>query len=220
MAMIKNPSNMPMQVLSNPWKERHDLAVTQNTIKQILKDGTPNWVRWPKDYKQFAMETYLADREVSETMASRYKMEKQEELLNTVARKVNPISTREFIRKLRKAGVKCYSIDLGFPPQTVGLWAFKPGSDRVIPVAYLQVPAMVEWSVLRLDPRGLPNGEAFRGWRTVEAELIKKGIISEAKANQIFGRPVDGYVSWRFRQDLYWFRNKRKQDRLDQQTAS
>jgi hypothetical protein len=220
MVMINNPSNMPLQNLSNPWKERHDLAVTQNTIKQILKDGTPNWVRWPKDYKQFATESYLADKEVSETMASRYKMVKQDELLNEVARKVNPISTREFIRKLRNAGVKCYSIDLGFPPQTVGLWAFKPGSDRVIPVCYLQAPAMYEWSILRLDQRGLPNGEAFRGWRTVEAELIKKGIISEARDNQIVGRPVDGYVSWRFRQDLYWFRNKRKQDRLDQQTAS
>jgi hypothetical protein len=210
MEIIKNPSNLPLQNLSDVWKERHDLKVTRETIKQILKDGIPAWYKWPKDYKAFAQETYLADREVSNKMAARFRMDDQELLINEVARRVNPIATREFIYKLRKAGVKCYTIDLGFPPQTVGLWAFKPGSDRVIPIAYCQVPAMVEWSVLRLDHRGLPNGEAFRGWRTVLSQLILKGIISEQKAHEIFGRPVDGPVSRRYRKTLFYFRNRRQ----------
>jgi hypothetical protein len=137
-------------------------------------------------------------------------MEDQEALLNTVARKVNPIRTRNFIEKLRTAGIKCYTIDNGFPPSTVALWAFKPGTDHVVPVCYLQVPAMYEWSVLRLDKRGLPAGESFRGWRTVEVQLIEKGIISEARANEIFGYPADGTVSERFRRNLFWFRNRRE----------
>jgi len=74
----------------------------------------------------------------------------------------------------------------------------------------LQVPACFEWSVLRLDHRGLPNGEAYRGWRTVLSQLILKGIISEQKAHEIFGRPVDGPVSRRYRQTMYWFRNRRE----------
>jgi hypothetical protein len=136
-------------------------------------------------------------------------MEDQELLLNSEARKINPIRTRDFIEKLRNAGVCCYTIDNGFPPATVALWAFKPGTDRVVPVCYLQVPAMYEWSVLRLDKRGMPDGEAFRGWRTVESQLIEKGIVSEARADEIFGKPVDGEVSRRFRRNMFWFRNRR-----------
>ena len=207
---IRNPSNAPLQDLPNAWEGRHDLKVTRETIKKLLSDGTPNWFKWPNDYKAFAQETYLADKEVSERMAARHKMEDQELFLNEIARKVNPISTREFIRKLRKAGVQCYTIDLGYPPQSVGLWAFKPGTDYVVPVCYLQVPAMYEWSILRLDNRGLPNGEAYRGYRTVEVQLVEKGIITEAQANRIFGRPVDGPVSKKFRHTLYWLRNRRR----------
>jgi len=137
-------------------------------------------------------------------------MADQEQLCNEVARKVNPIRTRNFIDKLRENGIKCYTIDNGYPPATVALWAFKPGTDHVVPICYLQIPAMYEWSVLRLDHRGLPNGEAYRGWRTVEVQLIEKGIISEAQAEGIFGRPVDGEVSRRFRQSLYYFRNRKE----------
>jgi hypothetical protein len=194
---------------AGPWGSRHDMSVTQETIKKLLAGGTPNWVRFPKDYKAFAQESLLADREISERMTRRYKMEDQESLLNTVARKVNLISTRDLVQKLRDAGVKCYTIDNAMP-QTVGLWAFKPGTDVVVAIAFFQVPAMCEWSILRLDKRGLPSGEAYRGWRTVESELIKKGIISEVKADEIFGRPVDGPVSKRFRRDMYWFRNRRE----------
>lgn len=207
---IKNPSNVPLQRLPNPWEGRSDLKTTRETIKRLLAGGTPNWVKWPKDYKAMAQESFLADKEVSEAMTKRYKMEDQELLLNTVARKVNPIGTRDFIQKLRSRGISCYTIDNGFPPSTVALWAFKPGTDHVVPVCYLQVPAMYEWSVLRLDKRGMASGESFRGWRTVEVQLIEKGIISEARANEIFGKPVDGEVSRRFRRNLYWFRNRRE----------
>jgi hypothetical protein len=200
----------PLQNLTNPWVGRHDLKTTQETIRKLLAGGTPNWVKWPKDYKAFAQESYLNDREVSERMARRYKMEDQELLLNEQARKVNPIRTRDFVDKLRNARVKCYTIDNGFPPSTVALWAFKPGTDHVVPVCYLQVPAMYEWSILRLDKRGIPSGEAYRGWRTVESQLIEKGIISEARAHEIFGRPVDGEVSRRFRRNMFWFRNRRE----------
>ena len=200
----------PLQNLGDPWKGHHDLKTTRETISKLLAGGTPNWFKWPKDYKAFAQEAVLADKEVSDKMAFRYKMDNQEELLNTVARKVNPIRTRDFIEKLRAAGVKCYTIDNGFPPATVALWAFKPGTDHVVPVCYLQVPAMYEWSVLRLDKRGLSAGEAFRGWRTVEVQLIEKGIISEAQAHEIFGHPTDGVASRRFRKNLYWLRNRRE----------
>src|SRR6267142_6089713 len=108
MAEIIKP---PLQNLANPWEGRHDLKTTRETIKKLLAGGTPNWFKWPKDYRAFAQEAILADREVSERMTRRYRMEDQELLLNEVARKVNPIRTRDFVEKLRKAGVQCYTID-------------------------------------------------------------------------------------------------------------
>jgi len=202
--------NQPkLQNLPNPWEGRHDLKTTRETIKQILAGGTPNWVRFPKDYRAMAQEVYLADKEVSEKMAFQYRMDDQELLLNKQARMVNPIRTRDFIDKLRRNGIRCFTVDNGFPPSTVALWAFKPSTEHVIPVCYLQVPAMYEWSVLQLDKRGLPNGEAYRGWRTVESQLVEKGIISETRAREIFGRPVDGEVSRRFRRTMHWLRNRR-----------
>ena len=116
-----NPSNLPLQILDDPWKERHDLKTTRATISKLLAGGTPNWYRWPKDYKNFAQEAVLADREVSDKMAFRYKMEDQSLLTNELARMVNPIRTRHFIEKLRNSGVKCYTIFNGFPPSTVAL---------------------------------------------------------------------------------------------------
>jgi hypothetical protein len=202
--------NPPLQNESNPWKGRSDLKTTRETIKKLLAGGVPAWYKWPKDYRAFAQEALLADREVSERMTRRYRIDDQELLLNETARKINPIRTRDFVDKLRKSGVKCYTIDNGFPPSSVALWAFKPNTDHVVPVCYLQVPAMYEWSVLRLDKRGLPAGESYRGWRTVESQLIEKGIVSEARANEIFGKPVDGEVSRRFRRSLFWFRNRRE----------
>ncbi len=194
--------------LDKPWEVYRDTKTTRETIKKLLADGVPKWVKWPRDYKAFCQETIAADKEVSDKMTRRYRMDDQEDLLNEQARKVNPVSTREFIQKLRSSGIKCFTVDNGLS-QTVGLWAYKPGTDRVIPVCYLQIPAMVEWSVLRLDHRGLPNGESFRGWRTVEMQLIEKGIVTEDQAHEIFGRPCDGPVSRRFRKNLYWLRNRR-----------
>lgn len=206
---IQNPSKLPLQHLNDAWMSRVDMKTSQETIKKLLAGGTPNWLRWPKEYKAFAQESILADKETSERMARRYKMEGQDMLTNKLARMVNPIGTRDFIQKIRNAGVQCYTIDNGYPPSTVALWAFKPGTDHVVPVCYLQVPAMYEWSILRLDHRGLPSGEDYRGWRTVESELVRKGIVSEAQANDIFGRVADGPVSKRFRETMHSFRNRR-----------
>lgn len=196
--------------LENPWGVHRDMKTTQQTIKKMLSGGTPMWMRFPGDYKAFAQETILAEKEISDKMAFRYKMDDQQDLINETARKVNPWRTRNFIEKLRDSGIQCFTVDNGFPKATVALWAIRPGTNNLIYVCFLQVPAMWEWSVLKLDKRGLPAGESYRGWRTVEMQLIEKGIISEDRANKIFGRPVDGPVSRRFRRNLYWLRNRRE----------
>ncbi len=197
--------------VQNPFKERHDMKATRASIKQMLSNGTPNWVKWPEDYKHFVRESFQAEKEASDNQVSQYKMEHQDILTNSKARKVNAIATRDFIQKLRQNGVKCFTVDNGFPPQTVALWAVRPNSNQVQYVCYLQVPAMYEWSVLKVDRHGLPAGEDFRGWRTVLAQLITKNIMTEAKAHAVFGKPTDSEVSLLYRETLYYIRNKQAQ---------
>lgn len=187
-------------------KSQHDLKTTRESIKALLADGTPNWIRFPNDYKNFVRESFQEEKEQSDAQVASYKMEDQHILTNEVARKVNPVGTRDFIGKLRKNGVRCFTIDNGMAG-TVGLWAMKPNAIEPTYVCFLQIPAMYEWSLLRLDEHGLPAGERFRGWRTVVSQLIVKKILSEKRAHEIFGKPTESINGRRYRETLFNFRN-------------
>jgi hypothetical protein len=196
-------------VADNPIRSSHDFKVTRQTIKQLLANGTPNWLKWPEDYRAMVREQQAKDREVSEMMAESYKMTDQEILTDAKARLVNIIHGRAFIEKLRANGVKCFTIDNGMPG-TVGLWAAKPGTDEALAICFMQVPYMPEWSVLRTDRHGVPMGEDYRGWRTILAQLILKEILTEDQAHNIFGKPVLNRISRIYRRTLYNFRNHKR----------
>lgn len=189
-------------------KSRHNIKATQATIKELLKFGTPNWVKRPREYIQFAKESFAYDKEKSDAQVVGYKMQDSDILTNKKARYVNPVNTRDFIQKLRDNGVKCFTIFAGQPYQ-VGLWVVAPTIHGGRPkyICFLQIPAMVEWSILNVDKHGLGAGEGYRGWRTVLAELIKKDVLTEKRAHQIFGKPTDGIVSRRYRRSLHDLRH-------------
>ena len=200
-----------LQDTVEPWKDYRDIDATQETFEKYYAGGTPNWFKWPQEYKNFAREEYLKHKEDSQTMALQYKMEEQDKLTNRAARMVNPMSTRDFIAKIRASGVKCFTVDNGFPKGTVALWCMPPRQNqRARYICYMQVPAMYEWSVLAEDRTGKPDGEAFRGWRTVLAQMIEKEIYSEAEAHKIFGNPSMNPVFSRYHQTLWEYRNNRR----------
>jgi hypothetical protein len=201
--------NYTVPVQENPIRDYHDLKTTRETIKHLLAGGTPNWLKWPEDYRAMVREQQAKDREVSEMMAESYKMPDQEILTDAKARLVNIIHGRAFIEKLRSNGVKCFTIDNGMPG-TVGLWAAKPGTDEVAYICFMQVPYAPEWSVLRVDRHGVPWGEDYRGWRTVLVQLILKGILTEDEAHRIFGKPSLNRISRVYRRTLYEFRNHKR----------
>lgn len=199
----------------DPIRSRHDLKTTRQSIKDLLANGTPKWVSHPEDYKALAKESYLADKEQSDAMVREYRMQGQEILSDAKPRMVNIIQTREFIKKLRDNGIRCFTFQNGHPQQ-VGLWACRPNSVELTYVCFMQIPCMYEWSVLRLDRHGLPNGEDFRGWRTVLSQLVVKDIATETKLHKIFGRPTDAITSRRYRQTLFNFRNGIGRQHVDQ----
>jgi hypothetical protein len=187
----------------------HDMETTSETVKQLLADGTPDWVKFPKDYKNFAREAFLREKEISDEMVDRYKMDDQDSLTNKEARLVNPMDTDDFIHKLRKAGIKCFTVYNGLV-NTVGLWCLPPRELRKARyVCYLRVPMMYEWSLLKLDNHNLPAGE-LRGWRTVCVELVKAEILTEWQVNQIFGAAPNNRVFQRYHESMWEARNGKR----------
>ncbi len=196
--------------VDDPIKSYHDLPTTKASIQQILANGTPDWVKHPLDYKAFVQEAFAAEKEISDEMGEQYHIEDQEDLTNEVARKVNPMSTDAFVAKLRANGIKCFTVYNGLQG-TVGLWCLPPKQvARARYVCYMQIPAMYEWSVLRLDRHNIPAGEKFRGWRTVVMELMKKEILTEYQAHKIFGHPSGNKTFRRYQRSLWELRNLKK----------
>ena len=193
-------------------KAYHDMKTTQATIKTLLAGGTPDWVKHPQDYKAYANESYLAEKEISDSQVKSYKMGHQDILTNFKARNVNIMSSRQFVKTLRDNGFPCFTMDNGLAG-TVGLWHIVPTPHGLQArySAFLQIPAMIEWSVLAVDNHGLPAGESYRGWRTVLSEMIKKDIITEQRAHEIFGKPTDSIVSRLYRESLWTVRHSRPQ---------
>jgi hypothetical protein len=67
--------------------------LTDATIKEMLKGGTPDWFKRPEEYKNFAREEYLAQKEISCNLSSEYHMEDQELLSDEGPRRVNVLPT-------------------------------------------------------------------------------------------------------------------------------
>ena len=190
---MKNIQNAPD--VENVFNERHDIDATHETIEQMLAGGTPNWVKWPHEYRAYAREAFAAEKERSDKMGLEYRWYDQAVLTDRAARKVNGIGTRDFIeKKLRANGVKCAvtASDWVGPGgiRTVALWATPPRrTDKLRFVGSLDVPMMWEWSVLHLDHHNIPSGRESIGWRDIAVQLVQKEIISEAQCHKIFGAP-------------------------------
>jgi hypothetical protein len=194
------------------FTHHHDLPTTEASVQEILAGGTPDWVKRPHEFKNFVRESFAREKEISDEMVERYKLDDQEDLTNAKARMVNPMSTDAFIRKLRVndiCPIKCFTVYNGLQG-TVGLWCIPPKvTGRARYVCYVRTPAMYEWSLLLLDKHNLPAGE-LRGWRTVLAELIKNEILTEWQAHQIFGNPSENSCFRRYRQTLWEQRNGKR----------
>lgn len=187
------------------FKSRLDMKTTQASIKEMLKDGTPDWFRFPKDYKDFVKESFAAEKEISNGMVAQYRDPDQEILTDDKARMVNILTTLEFYKRLKDNGVRCFTVDNNWPG-TCALWCVPRYQNEFKYIAYMQLPCMYEFSVLDLDKHGLSAGESYRGWRTVLAQLILKEVLTEEQAHKIYGYP-SGAASVLYQRTLKNFRD-------------
>jgi len=185
-----------------------DRAQVGQFVKELLKHGTPDWVRFPEDYRAMVQEWEAKTREDLLAECRAYRHEDQDILSDVESRRCNPIRASEFMQKLRDAGVKCFSHASTLEDGSASLFCLTPYGSEPKPMASIQVPMMWEWSTIRLDPNTkLPTGFRDIGWRSAELSLIRHGVLTEDEAHRIFGRPRVSRVSKVWRQQLHAIRN-------------
>lgn len=187
----------------------------EHFVKECLKDDEVLKMHaHPEDYKNWYQEEKEVDKAKSDAASMQYKMEDQEELTDEDNSLINFRNVNWFIKKLREHGVKCGVTQDPQSPQTCGLWAVRPGYERLGYqfVTSMQVPVMPEWGLLHEEEHGIPNGEAAIGWRQVLAQLVVKRIISEQEVHKIFGFPAATKRTERYRRTLFAFRNGKVAD--------
>jgi hypothetical protein len=135
-----------------------------------------------------SQEVLAENREINEGIAKQYQWLDPSDYADVEARIGKVMSHAEFITKLRQLGVLCFYREHMHPDKLTLLW--QPNSQTDLEVAcWVQYGMMPELSIMNFDQYGVPLAERRRGWRTPVLQLILKGIITEEKAEKVFGKP-------------------------------
>lgn len=145
-------------------------------------------------------------REINDEIAKEYQWLKPDEYEDLGARIGRVMDHAAFITKLRDAGINCHYRQHPHADKAV-LYTTKYSSVEPEIACWVQIGQMPELSVMNFDDHGAPLAERRRGWRTCLLQLILKGIITEEKANKVFGLPKETEQFHRYNSTLQSFRN-------------
>jgi hypothetical protein len=152
-------------------------------------------------------EILAENEEINEEIAKQYQWLNQNDYADVEARIGKVMSHAEFINKLRSAGLSCWYVTHPHADKATLIWS-KNGIAPSEVACWVQLGQMPELSIMNFDNYGAPLAERRRGWRTPLLQLILKGIISEEKANEVFGKPRQDAAFARYNSTLQSFRNQ------------
>lgn len=153
-----------------------------------------------------SLEELHYQKEVNQGIAKQYQWLTPEEYADIEQRIGRVMHSSVFISILRKAGIRCFYRQ-HVHPQKATLWFLNSqGKEEV--GCWVQQGFMVELSIMNFDDKGVPLDERRRGWRTCLLQLILKGVITEDKANAVFGKPKQTSAFDRYNSTLFEFRKR------------
>lgn len=153
-----------------------------------------------------SLEELHYQREVNQGIAKQYQWLTPEEYADIEQRIGRVMHSSVFINILRKAGIQCFYRQHPHP-QKATLWFLNSKGEEEV-ACWVQQGFMVELSIMNFDDKGVPLDERRRGWRTCLLQLILKGVITEDKANAVFGKPKQTSAFDRYNSTLYEFRKR------------
>ena len=191
------------------WSPEMKAAVEAYSKKRHDKEGSAG------------LEEVIRQRELSTDYVKEYKFFRQfeDKLTNEKERRGELMFCLDFIEKLNLI-LPAY-LSSKIIKGMSGLYVLTPDvkGGHWHYVCGVQASMMNEYSVIYEDAHGLPLNEKKRGWRTVLLRLIQGSFIREDDAHEVFGEPFSGPISRRYREQLYWFRNRSKTGNVDPYNA-
>jgi hypothetical protein len=151
-------------------------------------------------------EELCKQQEINQEIAKDYQWLTPEEYEDIEQRIGRVMHSSVFITKLRGAGLTCWYTQHPHIQKAVLVVPNKAGEPEV--ACWVQQGFMVELSIMNFDDKGVPLDERRRGWRTCLLQLILKGIITEDKADEVFGKPRQTSAFDRYNSTLYEFRKR------------
>lgn len=193
--------------VKSTWWEDYDKELTPDQDPALLEAMAEYATRVSDAEASSETKEELARlREASEEAAKEYQWLSPEEYAREGDRIGRIMHSIVFLNKLQQAGVKCW---FRTHPQAgkVTLVVQRKGLEPEVG-CWCQLGFAPELSVMRFDEHGVPLAEKYRGWRTCLLQLILKGVISEKKADEIFGKPKTTPAFHRYNRTLQVFRNQ------------
>lgn len=151
-------------------------------------------------------EIIAENQEINSEIAKQYQWLHPSDYSDIEARIGHVMDHAEFITKLRKAGVHCWYVQHPHADKVTLLYKIR-GLEKPEVACWAQFGQMPELSIMNFDQYGAPLAERRRGWRTMLLQIILKGIITEDKANEVFGKPRQDKAFARYNSLLKAFRN-------------
>lgn len=188
-----------------PWDSYAD-EMTEKYSPELAAEVADYSTRRHAKSSNQALEELHYQKEVNQGIAKQYQWVTPEEYADFEQRIGRVMHHAVFISILRKAGIQCFYRQ-HMHPQKATLWFLNSKGEEEV-ACWVQQGFMMELSVMRFDERGIPLDERRRGWRTSLLQLIMKGIITEDKANEIFGKPKLTNAFHKYNSLLYSFRNR------------
>lgn len=145
-------------------------------------------------------------QEANDEIAKEYQWLKEREYEDVDQRIGQVLHAASFLNKLRDAGIDGWYAAHPHPDKCI-LFVVKDWKPEN--VCWAQMGYMPELSIMRFDEHGVPTNERRRGWRTCLLQLILKGIITEEKADKLFGKPRQTEAFHRYNSTLFEWRNRR-----------
>jgi len=205
-----------------PW-------TTYDSEMDVTKDWSPRLKKAVEEYSKrrwdkpnsAGLEEVMRQNELSTNSVKEYRFFRQFEdgLTDEKSRQGHLIFCLDFAEMLNTI-VPCY-LSAKIQKGLSGLYVYMPDvkGGHWHYVCAAQASMMNEYSVIHLDNHGLPLNEKKRGWRTVLLRLIQGSFITEEDAERVFGEPTSGPVSRRYREQLYWFRNRSRTGQIEAYNA-
>ena len=202
---IRTAQSRPLQ--DKPWETYDDEMLGDLADDTALNQAISEYASRVHDAAptQQTQEELCRLSENNAATAQEYQWVTPEEYANEGDRVGIPMHMCQFISLLQETGINCWYRRHLQPGKTTLIIQRKTLPPEV--GCWVQSGWSPELSVMRFDEHGIPTYEKFRGWRTALLQIILKGIISEEKAIEVFGKPPVTKAFHRYNSTLQQFRN-------------